>query len=995
MPTLAVALLLAPVTLAEDSAPTAPPSIHRPLADPVVDADLELKAQRVSTWAEGRAHLLLLENNVSIALGTYGFRAERAVIRIDFENLPGRTVHHLSMFLQNAQPLRGRGPTQAEGRRLLVTAATTGSIHLETDLLSRQSAAGDPLAMEAADRTARYMAMLSGKPLDVPPGLPIDFARRPAPAHTAAAQLGRTAPADGTAPDPDAPFIPPPVAGTAVTADAGKILPTSGVVNFSADKIVFRRDGDQKSLVLIGHVRVVYLPTGGRRSMSLSADNAVVFLADRSDRDFVADNVAAREVDGVYLEDNVVATDGQLTIRAPRVFYDLTVDKAVVLDAVMYSWDIQREVPIYVRADKLMQQSRSSWTAENALLTTSEFAEPHFAIAARTVTVTQEPREDGSVANRFTARDTQLRVGKLPIFAWPKLSGEIQDVPLRSIDVAYSQNNGPLLRTRWDLFALSGQEAPEGVDALLNLDFLGKRGPGVGLDIDYDRGDTFGRLESYLLAYDQGEDRIGGRDRIDFDGDTRGYAQWQHRQMVGQWEASLEFAYVSDETFLEQFFREEAEEDKSYETSLYLKRQEQDWALTFLTRYDLNDFVAQTTTLQSPGYNVDKLPEIGYYRVGTTFWENRLTYFTENRVSRMRLRPGKDDPADRGFNAMLSMSLFGIPHTTNFDDALDAAGIEDGYIGRLDTRHEIQAPFKLSILDVTPYIAGRVTAYDDHPLEATTDDDHVRFWGTVGLRLHTEFSRTFSTVSSRLLDLHQLRHIIEPNLDVFWSDTSIDGRDLAVFDPDVEGINKGVGVKVGARNTLQTQRGGPGRYRTVDYLVTDSYFVFRGNENPHSNIIAHHFGYRPEYSLGGDHFFTDVMWMISDTLAAVGNITYDLEENQTAQWRLGFALDHSPQLTLYADYTEITPLSARYLNYGFDYRLTTKYTINFNHRLHLQQSGDRVIDVALIRDMPRWKMVLLARWDELDGDQTVGIAMIPQGFGSSRFQRPLLHRPLE
>jgi hypothetical protein len=41
----------------------------------------------------------------------------------------------------------------------------------------------------------------------------------------------------------------------------------------------------------------------------------------------------------VYLEDNVIATDGVYTVRSPRVYYDLARNKAVLLDAVFFTWE--------------------------------------------------------------------------------------------------------------------------------------------------------------------------------------------------------------------------------------------------------------------------------------------------------------------------------------------------------------------------------------------------------------------------------------------------------------------------------------------------------------------------------------------------------------------------------------------------------------------------------------------------------------------------------
>jgi hypothetical protein len=740
-------------------------------------------------------------------------------------------------------------------------------------------------------------------------------------------------------------------------------------------------------------VHVVYHGTAKRKGVSLSADNAVIFLQD----DFanqLGNQLDAAAVRGVYLEDNVIARYGDYTVRAPRVYYDMELDRAVVLDAVMYTWDVKRQIPIYVRAEKLMQRSRTAWQGERVLLTTSDFAEPHFAIAAGKVTVTQGLRPDGSIGHRFVAQDNQMRWGKLPVFYLPRLAGQVQDLPIRRLDGAYDSQSGPVVRSSWDLFALAGKEKPDGVKLTGQIDGLGDHGPAIGAAFDYDRPEMFGSVDGYLIFQDEGVDEIANRNDIDHDGDTRGFIKAQHRQYLNNgWELSAEVAFVSDETFLEAFFKDEAQQAKPYETSLYLQKQGQDWATTLLVSHELNNFTPQTTTLQSPGYAVEKTPELGYWNVGKSLWQDRLTYYGQSHISRMRIRPGEDTPADRGLNATISAMLFGIAPTVPFDMAPGAVATESGYLSRFDSRHEIQAPLKVSILDVVPYLAARITAYDDDPL-ASSDHDNARLWTAAGVRLRTNFSRTFDKAASSVLNIHRLRHVIEPSLDLFVSDASINNANLGLFDVDVEGINQGSGIIVAVRNTLQTQRGGPGRWRTVDWLVLDTRVGWRGNEEPHTFLIPRYFGYRPEYSIGGDHANAELMWWVSDALAAVAEATYDLDADVMSQWRAGMSLRQSPQLTLFADFAELDQLSSRLLSYGLDYRLTPKYTVSFNHRMDLSSSGDRSIDLAVIRKLPRWKLVFLARIDELDDRQTFGIVLIPDGLSGSRYRNLLTDEPI-
>ena len=54
------------------------------------------------------------------------------------------------------------------------------------------------------------------------------------------------------------------------------------------------------------------------------------------------------------------------------------------------------------------------------------------------------------------------------------------------------------------------------------------------------------------------------------------------------------------------------------------------------------------------------------------------------------------------------------------------------------------------------------------------------------------------------------------------------------------------------RNTLQTQRGGDDRWRSVDWIILDTNFVLRSDDADVTTILPRYFGYRPELIVGRD-----------------------------------------------------------------------------------------------------------------------------------------------
>lgn len=955
-----------------------------PLADPVVQTDVQCTGQRAWAWETRQngaaAHWLLIENHVALRVGAYHLAATRAVVRIDTEPAAGSPIHHLMAYLENARTSQ-TSTLGAEAPSLLVTASIVGDVELSVDALEQASPPDSPFLNSARDRFERYLGQIA-QALPVPAGSSAPATQGPTTQLAGPAAAPAPALAPKTVPAPAAAATQP----AARVVDERQIFSPTGTLGFHADRIVYTRGEDTDSVSLIGGVNVLY--RDDTRSLSLSAQNAVVLLAHGADQP-PAGEVAAARVLGVYLEDNVVATDGTYTLRAPRVYYDPPNNRALLLDAVLYRWDVRRQLPLYLRAQQMRQTARGNFEAKDAMLTTSSFAEPHLAIAATRLTLTSPPT-DTAGDPIFTAENLRLQTGSLPFFYWPYAAGNAAQVPLTGISSQYDSHTGPTVQTEWDVFSLLGQPRPKDVDLKANVDYLGDHGPAVGLNLDYDLAQMFGFTQLYLVPLDEGQDEFADRRDIDHDGDTRGYALWRHRHLLAEhWELTLETAYLSDSTFLEEFRRDQAYTDKGYESVGYVKYQEQDQAFTFLIDTNLNDFTPQLTQLQTPGYMVSHIPEFSYWRVGTDLGVLPLTYYGENRLSRLRVDAGTDTPSDRGFGARDSRFLFDMAPNVSFEDAWHARGVPDDWRLRLDSRHELQAPMRWGILDAVPYLTGRVTAYDDDFGEYDDDADQLRLWSSAGTRLHTQFSRADPDVEIPVLNVHGLRHIVEPYADVFAMGATVDPQAYPVYDPQVEGITEGLGGAVGLRNTWQTRRGGPGRWRSVDWIVWDTTAVWRGDDAPVEQDVPTYLSYRPEFSTGGDQLRSRLMWMVTDVLGVNGDVTYGLEDSQTEQWRVGLRLQHTPLLTWNLNYTEIADLDSRLIRWGFTYQLSRKWMTHFAHNLNLH-GQTRTFDVSLERRLPSWRLLLSVSVDEIDDEQTYSVILVPEGVTSV----PTLFRPL-
>ncbi|MEM9417431.1 MAG: hypothetical protein AAGA25_00070 [Planctomycetota bacterium] len=979
-----------------------PAALESMFADPLVDFDVRMTALDVTTWKDGDARMMLLRGDASLSIGAYGFNGSTIVVRIENQAIDAGTVRHIAAWFQDAQPVYGIGSTRAglqprDGRNpladgarqpgLLVTSSTLGKVRLEEpgdfEQLGSAPAEHSAVINQAMQRLADHRRALQRPGLLVPESEGLSAAtairkqRRRAQIEEEQRRLYDAVPGEDVAALPEAPED---------LDDLNRnesILPASGVVAYAMDSWSAQIGDEETAISLVGDVQLVFEDFRDGRVVTLRAERVVLFVSndDKADPfDAAVGQLEAGALRGVYLEDNAIVSDGTYTVRAPRMFYDLARNRATLLDAVFYAFDTRRQVPLYVRADSVRQTSATDFLARDARLTTSEFATPHFSIGAGELSFQQVRRPNGEEGSFFTARDTTLNVGDTPVFYWPELSAYGEDSPLRSLNARYSSNDGVEVETTWDLFAMLGKTRPDNVDAEFNLDYLGEHGPGIGTSGNYDSRNNLGEFRGYLLVDDSGEDEVGGRE-INQEDEIRGVANVRHREYLpGNFELTLEGAFVSDPTFLEAFYPSEAAAGKLYETSAYLKWQEEDQALDFLASTNLSGFVEQLDELQSQGYYVERYPELSHRVIGGSLLGNQMTWYSQTSFSQLRIVGEDDTPGDRGFNDAQSQQFFGINANQSFSDRLDAAGFPEQSVRRFDSRQELSLPMASGPLDITPYVVGRFTAYDEDFVDfGNTDGDQVRLWGAAGLRLGTQFSKADGSVQSSLLDVDGIRHIIEPGATLFLNGSTIDPNNLPEYDDDVEILAEGAGVKLGMVNTWQTRRGGPGRERTVDWITLQTDLVFRSDDADVETDIARFYDYRPEYSVGGDHFYTELLWMVTDTLGVAGQLTHSFESDRVAQWRVGGSLDHTPRLNSFVSYEEIDVLDNQLLTWGFGYHLTTKYRLGFQQTLDFSENDSRQIDLVVDRQLPRWTLRIKVGFDEIDDEQTIGFTLIPDG----------------
>ncbi len=684
---------------------------------------------------------------------------------------------------------------------------------------------------------------------------------------------------------------------------------------------------------------------------------------DSTNRQKLSTGLGEIDVLGAYLEGDVLMTVGPSRVRAGRLYYDLLEDRAVILDAVVHTALPERNVPLYLRAAEVRQLSVNHFAANDALLTTSEFHTPHYHIgASRVEVINRTPPGPGGAfgeirSGSFTMRDATLNVYGVPIAYWPTVKGTVDtsESTIRALRIGYSDDFGAEVETEWNLFSLLGMEDPEGFDTTLSLDYFSERGPGIGVDSKYQRDKYFGLLRSYLM-YDDGVDYLGNERRPVDPDDIRGRFLIRHREYLPEdWQLSLEFSYISDETFLEEYFENEFDNDKDQETLLYLKKQRDNWAFTTLLQARILDFTTQT----------ERLPDLAYVRIGEPLWGDRLTWYTENRAGAVRY----------------------LAEDQDFFEWLQNGPTESsGTTFRGDTRHEIGGPVDLGPIRFVPFAAARGTAWDDSP----DDGGLARAFGEVGVRASMYLWRAYPETQSSLFDINGIRHIIKPDVTAWGSSTNVDSNELYPFDPTVEKIDEVDGVTFGVRQRFQTKRGTGTQRRTVDVFTIDTEVgVFNdGEEDEVTNGFASFS--RPENSVSHNYVSNNTAWRINDRTAILNEINFDMNDQEVDIFNISLAVERTPRFSYIIGYRLIDETDSNLLALDVNYKMTEKHSLAIREAFDLDEGRTLDSALALIRKHPRWFTAVTIEIDDAADDFGVSFSLWPEGLtqnaiGSPRF----------
>jgi len=959
-----------------------------------VEGAASFAAQRAWVWAEPAAssdaapvRRMLLSGDVRVELGMRELHAARAAVWLQrIDTTDSGEVYQIFVHFD-----RVRTPTLApsigvSADRLSVEAvvAIDGAPALRADVV-RDGPVRSAFLSESEGALADRLRSLLGLPT-------LEQSMR-VPGRQPELRPGVSQPYEPGA----EPTLPPDAADLlAALEDAphrAPIFAESGVLSFGFGRdasiaVVPGRDEQEDAVVITGGITVLYQDLEGDRSLEMKAERGVVFVP-AGTASGVTSGMTPEEVRGLYLEGGVLATDGQYTLRGPRVFYDLQRDRAIVADAVFSRYDRRTDLPLYARAETMRQESADQFSADRVRLANTSFFTPHFSIGAERVTLTQRREPGGQTEQVATARHVTLRAGKVPFLYWPIFHGDPQRPALRSVAVDSSTGDGFALKTSWNVEALLGVDLPDGLGADLLVDGFFNRGAAVGTELDWDREDLTGRAFTYWIFNDQGEDRLRTGREIERDGETRGMVLFEQRHQLDElWTLWLDAAFVHDETFVDAFFDEIQRGERELTTGGLLQRRQGNTVLELDARTQVNDFIVNDFALQTPGFVTERLPEARYIRQADDLLASVapgvLTLFSEYRAGLIRANSSEPTARELGFDrASISQRAFGIDPDESIAEQLALDGVPTDAFLRADTRQELSAQLEAGPFRLTPFTTGRVTFYDDQfDGFGEEENDSVRLWGGAGVTLTTTIQGIFNGVESRALDLHRLRHLIEPSVTVFHAATNVERGEVPVFDNEVDRLVEGTMYRFALDQTWQTQRGGPGRRRSVDVVSLDAEVVL-SSETGEDASIGRFFPFRPELSRPGDFGQLRGVWQFSDAIAFSGESIFDFEVSQQARTSAGILVDHSPTSSTSVEYRFLNVVNESFLDAVNVQELGDKYELSSSLVFDLDRSDLRRISTQITREFPSAFLGFAIGFDNIQGTTSFGFTFQPKGFGGS------------
>ena len=720
-------------------------------------------------------------------------------------------------------------------------------------------------------------------------------------------------------------------------------------------------------------------------TIDVSTDRLVIWTAGTNAPDLsseaVQDNATPLEI---YMEGNIVFRQGDRIIYARNMYYNITHQYGVVLEAEMLTPVPEYQGLVRLKADVLQQIDRQNFIATGGAVTTSRLGVPKYWFQAEQIQFRdlQRPLVDENglpVIDPFTGEpvvDHQLLatasnifvyLGGYPVFYWPTIATNLEKTSyyIDSLSIDHDDVFGFQLRTDWDVYQLLGwEDPPPGTDWTVALDVLTDRGVGFGTDFSYDFTDPFdpsfyhrGELHAWGI-HDDGRDNLGFMRRALVPEEKfRGRVFGRHRTKTSTgWSLTGELGFISDRNFLEQYYEREWDEFKDETTGAEVKYTWAQQSIALSADVQVNDFFTQT----------EWLPRLDHIMLGYSLLGDSLTWYNHSHVGYARLNSATM-PTNVPAAQFTQLAWEPAPPGANI------SGVRAG------TRQEIDLPLQAGPVDVTPYVLGDATYYGQDLL----GQEETRLLGQVGVRASLSMWNADPCVQMPLLNVNGLAHKVTFESEILYADSNKDLAEIPLYDNldddateefrhfmpfstfggapipltsderylalrtgmqgDVTAYSLDIAddlqlVRLGVRQRWQTKRGLPGRERTIDWVTLDvgsTIFPDANDDNFGESVGLINYDFR---------------WHVGDRFTVLSDGFYDVFAGGLQSTTIGATLT-KPQIgQLYTGVRTISgPINSTVLNSALTYRMSDKWLATAGNSYDFGPAGQLGSSLAFTR----------------------------------------------
>lgn len=717
-------------------------------------------------------------------------------------------------------------------------------------------------------------------------------------------------------------------------------------------------DGNNEVLYLIDHVRIRL------DDRDLRCDAAVVWFAKEEKpidpealkpetRRAAVEIGLGRRIIEIYAEGHVHLSQKEEVTECEAVFFDLVHERGIVVDPrVRFNVPTEKEpIHLIISADELRVLSQVQSELIGARISSCPFGNPHYHVASEKVDLYRaraaqrgqnRPSDEEPATLYYTATDNSLYSGSsFPIMWIPDFSGNTSNrrlIPyLKAATIGSSSQFGRHLGVKLG-DDLTSKDHTKWGSWDVDLDWLSKRGAGVGVDFGYVQTCTKGDIK---VAYqrDKGTDLFYGPPPSK----NRWRLSYQHRTyLTPDFQLDLEANFFSDRGYYPTFFESEFKGDKPPETYAYMKRAFRDSAVTGLVSVRTNDWETMTEFHPKFTYDLvtDPLVQIG---------DDPLYLTARAELSHMQLLTDKD---------------------------LHVGGVQTW---RADLDTLLEYPFLLGSVKMTPFAGLRETYYQ---YVIAQDPDQTRTGFTYGGEASMQLSRNYGCVGG-FFDLDGLRHVIRPSL-TYRRTTGVDLRpnELHFFDA-ADTFDDTETITMEVRNLFQTVRHRKGQPATTDEILD----------------VDLEMNYYPDpRGLNGGrvwgNLMADAILRFSDSLQFVTDFQWNPNTNDLEDFNVAVGYAPSPKFQAYTGYRHFDDLYD--LVYAqANYRLSEKWLLRgyASYDLHTNLAAEN--DLYITRIGHDWAFSLVLHADYLQDDFSVNIALEPRVLFDAVLKPPGLRREPE